>query len=160
MGNYHTNADLKARFADDAQVAQLTGTESAETGVPDEDVLTEVVNGTEGTIDSYMAKRYLVPIAVADHATLAAMMKSRSLDISVYELTKNAGVVPTAIKDAYDAAIAWLKSVSKGEALLPSPDTEPSTESDDPQSGWDIGEVSDAADKRNRVFTRDSMSAL
>ena len=160
MGNYHTNADLKARFADDAQVAQLTGTASAETGVPDEDVLTEVVNGTEGTVDSYMARRYLVPIAVADHTTLAAMMKSRCLDISVYELVKNgSNVVPEAMEKANLAALAWCLAISKGEAVLPSPDTEAASESDLPQSTYDIGSTGDD-DKQNRVFTRDSMSAL
>ena len=160
MGTYHTNAHLKARFADDAQVAQLTGTESAETGVPDEDVLTEIVNGTEGIVDSYIATRYLVPVEVADHATLAAHMKSLCLDISVYRLlTEGGGVVPTAIKDARDAAIEWCKSVSKGEVFLPTPDTEASTESNEPGSGYDIGSTGDAA-KQNRVFTRDTMGSL
>lgn len=160
MGNYHTNADLKARFPDDAAVAQLTGTTSAETGVPDEDVLTEIVNGTEGIVDSYINVKWSVPVAVADHTTLAAHMKSMCLDISVYRLMKDGGgVVPTAVKDAYDAAIAWCRDVAAGKVNLPSPDTEASTDSNEPQSVYDIAATGDA-DKQNRVFTRSTMANL
>ena len=160
MGNYHTNADLKARFPDDAAVAQLTGSDTADSGTPDEDVLTEVVNGTEGKVESHIAKRYLVPVAVADHTTLAAHMKSLCLDISVYELMKNGGgVVPEAIEKAKDSALEWCVSISKGLAVLPTPDTEASTLSNEPQSGYDIGATGDA-DKQNRVFTRGTMAGL
>lgn len=162
MGNYHSNADLKARFADDATVAQLTGSDSADTGVPDESVLTEVVNGSEAEAESYIAKRYLVPVAVADHDGLAARMKSLCLDVSVYHLLANAGSLTEDAEKAYEACVAWLKMVAKGEVVLPSPDTEPSSESDEPQVEWGIGETPESGDpdKHNRVFTRSSMSGL
>ena len=159
MGNYHTNAQLKARFPDDAAVAQLTGADTAETGVPDEDVLTEVVNGTEGIVDSYIARRYLVPVAVADHASLAAHMKSLCLDVSVYRLMKDRGIVPTAVKDARDEAIKWCEAIATGKAALPTPDSEAATESLEPRSTYDIGATGDA-DKQNRVFTRWTMARL
>jgi phage gp36-like protein len=121
-------------------------------------VLTEVVNGSEAEADSYIAKRYLVPVAVGDHPALAARMKSICLDLSVYHLLGR-GLLTEDAEKAYEKALEWLKAIAKGEAVLPSPDTEAASESDLPQAEWGIGATGDD-DRQNRVFTRDSMSGL
>lgn len=118
MGTYATTAELKARFEDDTEVAHLTNT--GDTGTPDETVLAECVNYGEGMIDSYIRRRFATPVDVSVDTGLAAMLKSATLDLAVYNLRTRGNVMPTATKDARDGVLEWLKEVAAGEADLPS----------------------------------------
>lgn len=155
MGNYASTTDLKARFEDDASVAYLTDT--ADSGTPDEDVLNEVIDHAEGQADSYVARRYKVPLIVAGNSVLTAMMKSATLDIAQYHLYGRGRVQPKGITTMYEAAIAWLRDVSKGVIVLPSAGTEPSTTSRDPLTGYGTAGTSDSS---LRIFSRATQSAL
>lgn len=154
MGDYHTRADLQARFEDDEAVAHLTDT--SDSGTPNTAVLDEVIDGTEGEMNSYIGSKYLIPVAVGDHAQLAAMMKSRALDMSVFHLLERGDVVPEAKRLAYDNAIVWCKAVASGSAVLPTPDTEAGTASRDPVATYGAPDP----DSEHRVFTRTTQERL
>lgn len=154
MGNYATNADLKARFESNAAVAFLTDTGS--TGTPNESVLTEVIANAEGMVDSYAAKRYAVPISTSD-AVLAGMLKSATLDIATYKLLKRGDLVPQVKRDDYAATLEWLKDVAAGRAVMPSAATPASTASDGPTPSEGTAATGTESD---RVFSKASMSAI
>ncbi len=149
MGNYATTADLEARFENDSAVAHLTDT--WETGTPDDDVLAEVLNYAEGTIDSHLAQQYLVPVDVSGSAVLAAQLKSVALDIAVRHLITRHGKVPESKEAAYDDALAWLLLISERKLQLPSAAALPSTATRDPL--FQYGTAGDSSDSL-RKFTR------
>lgn len=115
MGDYIVSADLKARFEDDAAVAHLTDT--GDTGVPDEDVITEVIGSAEGLMNSYFARLYAVPIDTTDTDT-ASMLKGMALDIAEFLLLKRGDLVSEEKKDQFAAVKEWLRDVSKGVAKI------------------------------------------
>ena len=156
MGNYASQADLKARFENDAAVAHLTDT--PDSGVPDSDVLDEVINHAEGQVDSSCAMRYKVPITVAGNAGLASMMKSATLDLAVFHLYARGQKITEATELAHDKVMAWLEKISEGKLVLPSPATEPSTETRDPLIAF--GTVDTDSDASKRIFTRETQGAL
>lgn len=156
MGTYATQAELKARFEDEAAVAHLTDT--AESGVPDTAVLDEVIDHAEGQIDSYCAMRFKVPLAVGDHPSLAAMIRSVTLDLAVYHLYSRGHAVTEATVLLHDKAIEWLKEVAAGSVMLPSPDTEASTVAREPRIAFGTSDVT--SDDSSRIFSRESQRAL
>ena len=155
MGNYATTAQLKARFEDDTAVAHLT--DSATTGSPDDDVLTEVVNHAEGQMDSYFARRFAVPVDVSSDTVLAAMLKSVALDLAVYHLLVRGGVVTEPKLVAHDKALAWLKDVAKGEAVLPSADEPATTTTRENIFAWGTAGETDSS---QRKFSRAAQESL
>lgn len=120
--NYATEAELKARYLDDAEVSNLTLDE--ETGVPDTAVLNEVLENAEGEINAYLALRYLVPVSSEDRADtiLAARLRSLTLDLATYALELRTGHVAEVHTKMRDDAIAFLEKLSTGELLLPATD--------------------------------------
>ena len=155
MGNYASTTDLTARFESDADVAHLTDT--ADSGSPDTDVLNEVIDHAEGQVDSYVTRRYLVPVAVADHTGLAAMMKSVTLDLAQFHLYARGHQQSEPTTALHDKAIEWLRDVSKGVVILPSPDTEPATASREPDAAFG---TAGTGDDTSRIFSRDTQNAL
>ncbi len=148
MGNYGANSDLKARFEGDAELSALTDT--AESGVPDEAVLTEVWDDAEGQVDSYAAVLYLVPLDVTD-TVVASRVKSVTADLAAWALLNRGDVVSDAKQRSYEAAIEWLKMLAKGEVRIPSPSTASSTTSRETLSEWGTAGATTAS---NRLFTR------
>lgn len=155
MGVYLTAADLQARFENDDAVAHFTDTIS-ETGTPDADVLNEIIGRTEGQMDGYIAKRYKVPVDVTDAANLATL-KSVGLDIASWYLMIRHQFSSEAAKQAYDAAIEWLKEIATGQAYLPAADTEDSTISRNPVAAFGTAGTGSTS---NRLFTRDTQARL
>ena len=155
MGNYATTTDLKDRFEDIAAVAHLTDT--SDTGTPDEDVLNEVIDHAEMQIDGSCAVRYLIPIQVSGNAGLTAFMKSLTLDIAQFHLYGRHHTVTESITLFHDKAMEWLEKVTKGEVLLPSPDTEASTTSRDPLISFTTTDVGSDSD---RIYSRKTQGAL
>jgi len=151
---YATNAELKARFQDDAEVAFLTDTGAS--GTPDETVLTEVIDHAEAVINSYAARQYKIPLAVSSDTGFAAMMRSVTLDIAQYFLVGRGNAITTAKQQLYDQAIDWLDKVAAGKVALPSPDTEATTASMDPLATY--GFIDDTI--TSRAFGRDNVAQL
>lgn len=156
MGYYASPAELKARYEDDLAVAHLTFDEG--TGLPDTTVLNEVINGAEGEINSYIAKRYLVPVDVSGDASLAARLKSLTLDFSTYGLELRSGNITESRQTAHDQGVEWLVKISEGKLYLPSTLAPPVTTSRGSLARY--GTASTDTDTTKRLFTRETQRAL
>ena len=154
MPDYATTAQLTARFEDDATVAHLTDNPG---GSIDTDVLTEVLEGAESFINSFVAKRYLVPVVVSGDTGLAQMFKKNTLDLAQYDLLARGDLVSEAKKSLRDNVVQWCKDIAKGVIVLPSASTPTSTASRDPVVDYGYG---DADSDSDRVFNRDKVKAL
>lgn len=64
-------------------------------------------------IDSYLSMRYTTPIAAPTR-----MVKQVCVDIAVYRLAYTAAALTEEMRKRYEDAIAWLRSVAKGEATV------------------------------------------
>ena len=90
---YVTNADIQGRLGNDTYI-QLTDDDqdgSADVGVVDEARL-----AAEGEVNSYLARRYGVPIDLTTHADLADLLASITLDLVEFRLRARRPPVPAA----------------------------------------------------------------
>ena len=114
---YVTNDDIELRLGT-ARYIQLT--DDAGTGSPDPAVADEARLGAEGEADSFLARRYAVPIDTAEHPQTAAVLKSIVLDLIEYRLHARRPPVPSDVSAKGAAAVAYLKRIADGQAHLPS----------------------------------------
>lgn len=154
MPNYATTAELTARFEDDATVAHLTDTPG---GSIDTAVLTEVLEGAESEINSYLAKRYLVPVVVSSDTGLAQVLKGKTLDLAQYYLLARGDLVSEAKTALRDNVVQWCKDIAKGVIVLPAASTPTSTASRSPVVDYGYG---DADADSSRVFNRSKVESL
>lgn len=119
--SYATAADV-LKDAPAELVAQLTGNMAE----PDEEKLERALENASGTIDSYLAARYPVPLADPP-----VVLRRYCVDIALYELQKLRALGD--IEDSrlrYTDAIKFLEKVNEGKISLgPAPaggDTTPS----------------------------------
>ena len=76
-----------------------------------EQTISEALVTAESTIESYVSRRYALPLD-----PLPAMLEQVACDIARYEIATDR---PTeTISQRYDRRIAWLKSVAKGEVSI------------------------------------------
>ncbi len=114
---YITNADIEERLGSTTYV-QLTdddGDDVADTGVVDEARL-----AAEGEVNSYLARRYQVPIDVSQHSELADLLTSITLDLVEYRLRSRRPPVAQDAVDRHGKTLQWLKGVAGGHIELPS----------------------------------------
>jgi len=114
--SYITNADIEQRIGT-ARLTQLTDDSGA--GVPDPLVTNEARLGAESEVDSYLARRYAVPIDLTAHPELAGLLISLALDLVEHRLHGRRPPVPEDIVAKRAAAIDWLRRVASGEVELP-----------------------------------------
>lgn len=114
---YASNADIEERLGS-AVYVQLT--DDAGTGAADEDKVTEARLAAEGEVDSYLGRRYAVPVDASAEATLAALLKSIVLDLAEYRLHGRRPPVPEAVREKRQSAVNWLGQVAVGKLALPS----------------------------------------
>jgi len=108
--------DDLVKMVSEEELAQLT----AETGdLPDSGVVAEVIAGAEAEIDSYLAVRYQVPVSPAPER-----LKALSVDVALYHLYSRRGVAPEVRRRRYEDAVAFLKLVAAGQALIEGAGTE------------------------------------
>ena len=129
---YIVNQDIIDRVGGDA-AAQLT-TDTG--GLVDGAVLDEVRESAEGEVNSYLARRYAVPVDLSAHADLAATLKGFTLDVAVYRLMVRRPPAPETHRTARDDAIKWFTQISEGKIVLPASVTPASTTADDPAQGF------------------------
>lgn len=115
--SYATNADIEERLGT-ALYIELT--DDAASGVADEDKVTEARLAAEAEIDSYLGRRWLVPVDVTGQPGLAAMLKRLTLDLAEYRLRARRLPVPEDAVSVRDAAVLWLTRAAKGDVSLPS----------------------------------------
>lgn len=106
---YCTQADLE-KLIPAAELAQLT-TESG--AVPDAGVVAGAISQADAELDSYLGTRYQVPFEPAPLA-----VKSLSVDLAIYHLYSRRSVMPQVRRQKYEAALAFLKLVAAGQAML------------------------------------------
>jgi len=124
--SYATTTELTDRFPDQDTVTHLT---NSNTGLPDTNVLTDVLDAAEAVLESFLAMRYEVPVDVSSDTRVAAVMRSMTLDVAQHDLIATKEFVPDAKVALHDRAIAWAKSIARGEAVLPGSDPVTSTTS-------------------------------
>ena len=155
MGNYATTTDLVNRFEDDAAVAHQTDT--ADTGIPDPDVLNEVINGAEGLINSYAGRKYDIPFSTADTG-FASFLKSLTLDIAVFHLVgARSDLISEAKTTAFDKAIEWLEKLAEGKVVPPAAATQDTTAARDPIAAFGTAGTGDSS---KRLFSRETQANL
>jgi len=113
---YATNADVEERLGT-ALYVQLT--DDTGTGSADTDKVTEARQGAEGEVNSYLGRRYSVPVDVAAHAEVAGVLKSVTLDLVEFRLHERRPPVPEDVRRKRDAAVKWLEMVASGAVVLP-----------------------------------------
>ena len=114
---YITNADIEERLGSAAYV-QLTDDDGD--GEPDAGVVDEARLAAEGEVNSYLARRFAVPIDLTVHADLADLLASITLDLAEYRLRGRRPPVPKDALDQHAHAIDWLARVAGGAVELPS----------------------------------------
>ncbi len=145
---YVTNTDIEERLGTAAYV-QLT--DDTGSGSADIDKVDEARLGAEGEANSYLGRRYAVPIDLTAHAEVADVLKSFVLDLVEYRLHARRPPIPDDVIAKMKQATSWLERVAKSEVVLPSVD--PILEN--PATGI-TGETS----SNERIFTRDELENL
>ncbi len=136
---YCTQSDLITMIPQ-KELAELTA-DSGDT--PDSGVVVEAINRADAEIDAYLGMRYTLPLS-----PLPDQVKGLSVDMALYHLYSRRSVAPTVRLQNYEAAVAFLKLVAAGEAVLEN--------TGDSTSSGDQVVVGSEFSSATRVFTRDS----
>lgn len=121
MTDYCTEADLQTRFGI-TEMLELTDRDAD--GVADTGVLSTAIADAGATIDSYIAKRYDLPLSEIPSALVKI-----ACDLVRYDLHKEDP--PVRVEAAYKTAMTTLRDYAAGRALLDAAGTEPSGAKDD-----------------------------
>ena len=144
--SYATEADIIALHSAEAldRLADLDGN-----GARDADKIARALDDAAALIDGYIGQRFPLPLTPPP-----AVLKNLSIDIAVYRLATDAGLLAEDMRRRYEDAIAFLRDVAKGVATLPVPRLpgEPA-----PPTGSPNVVLIDSAP---RLFSRDSLRRL
>lgn len=110
--SYATPNDALEQLGE-AELVALT--DRLNTGEVDEDVLNRALRKASGEIDSYIATRYVVPVAVLP---VPEILVTKCIDIAQYHLCRGGVLLTEDIKEFYHNAIKWLGAVSAGKVSL------------------------------------------
>lgn len=105
---YATSQDMVVRFGE-REITQLADRNLD--GTNDPEVVGKALASASSEIDSYLAVRYSVPVmSVSDNLNRVCC------DIARYLMHENAAIEE--VESRYKRAVAWLKDISTGKALL------------------------------------------
>lgn len=136
---YCTQDDL-LKMVPEEELAQLT-TEAGE--MPDDAVVSEAIAKAGAEIDSYLAVRYVLPLAATP-----AQVKNLAADMAIYHLYSRRAVMPEIRRQKYEDAVKFLKDVSAGRAEIVG-----ASGAEEPGAASDVTEVSSSP----RIFSREKM---
>lgn len=143
---YATEADIIALHSEDAlnRLADLDGD-----GTRDAAKVARALDDAAALIDGYIAQRVSLPLD-----PVPAVLKNLSIDIAVYRLATDAGLLAEDMRRRYEDAISFLRDVAKGTAAIPVPrlSDAPATETRAPNVI-----LLDSAPRR---FSRDTLKGL
>jgi phage gp36-like protein len=138
---YSTYNDMLGMI-DEAELIQATDDKG--TGVVDQGHVTAAITAADSEIDGYLAGRYTLPLD-----PVPAVLKTFSVDMAIYHVLSRRLGAPDGRKDRYKNAVAFFKSVAKGEVKLGVDDPDGSGGSDTPEF-----------DGPDRIFSRESMAGF
>lgn len=142
---YIYNSDIATRVGAAAYI-QLT--DDFGSGAANESVVDEARQGAEGEVNSYLARRFAVPIDLSRNPELRGVLASITLDLAEHRLRLRRPPVPSEAVDRRTAALAWLKGVSYGSIELPAATDLPASP---------VGEFRGRATGSERTRTHDEM---
>lgn len=141
---YATQADIADLYGPDAlYVADRDGD-----GVADAVAVTRALSSAKDEIDSYLGVRYRLPLAA-----VPGILRQYAVDIALYRLALSREVLSEEHRTRYDDALAALKRIAEGKAILVLP-ADPEAE-DDGQGPRPIVSGGPA-----RIFSREKMRGL
>lgn len=108
---YVTLADMSDRFGDD-ELQQLTDRELPQQGSIVQAVLDKAIADADSLIDAHLGARYAVPIA----SPLPPELVRVGCDLARFFLHDQA--VPEIVRERYEDAVRWLRSVADGKLPL------------------------------------------
>jgi phage gp36-like protein len=146
--SYVTASDVQQRLGD-ALYVQLTDDEGA--GAAHEGRVNEAIDGADGEANSYIGRRYVVPVDVSGQGLMADVLKSFVLDLVEHRLHARRPPVSQDVVLKRAEALVWLKRVADGEVVLPS--ATPLPRSDD-------AEMPQRSSGQPRVLTREELERL
>jgi phage gp36-like protein len=114
----------------------------------------EILAAAEAEVNGAIARRYKVPVDVSADAPLAAQLKAITLTLFegiAWQTHPMRRKTPDTVRDAMNAARAWLKAVADGSMTLPGA-TAIAAATADGASATAVGHT--------RVFTEDAMAGL
>ena len=106
---YASSADMTARFGE-AELAQLTDPESGRQ--LNSAVLGRALGDAEAEIDSYLGKRYQLPLS-----TVPPVLQRLCCDMARYHL--HTLVASETVRQRYEDAVSLLKKIASGDVELP-----------------------------------------
>lgn len=145
---YITNEDIALRLG---PVAYVQLTDDAGTGSANEEVVDAERAAAEGEVDSYLARRFRVPIDLSRHPELAGLLVAAALDLLEYRLHSRRPPVPDDVRARQRATLGWLSQVASGAVVLPSVVA---------IAGNDATGVAGATRGDTAVMSRDELEAL
>ena len=101
--SYATNSDIETRIGT-AKYVRLT--DDASSGFADETKVTQAREFAESEIDSYLARRYAVPVSTGGNADLATALRAVAVDLAVHRLHERRPPVLEDVKLRRAAALA------------------------------------------------------
>ncbi len=114
--SYASNTDVLQRMGGTLYV-QLTDDTGA--GVADELQVTSARVEAEAHVDSYLGRRYAVPVDAVGQESVRAVLRSVTLDLVEYRLHARRPPIPAEVGARNAAALAWLQGVAEGTLVLP-----------------------------------------
>jgi phage gp36-like protein len=110
---YAAQSDLLQRMTL-KELTQLTDDVNA--GVPDDTIVNGELEEASGIVDGYCRSRYVTPLQLSDVVTRVTR------DIAVYQLfSRRPQRMSETVRQRYDDAMALLKDVATGKAVLDQP---------------------------------------
>lgn len=114
---YATAQDLITRLGDREATAI---SDRAGTGQPDLEVLSAALAGADDEVNSYVRRRYLLPLTSATTGLLVTplTLQRLTIDIARYRQTGTEIMETEAIRNRFKDAIKVLEQISRGEISL------------------------------------------
>lgn len=139
--SYATKQDMIARYGLN-NLVELTDRADPATGVIEENILQASLDAADALINSYIGKRYQVPLAQTP-----AVLRPHAEVIAYYSLHR--GHYPEQLRTEYEDSIGYLKQLSRGEAVLDVAGSQPASA---PAEAIVVGP--------DRMFNRNSLKGL
>lgn len=146
---YATRADIETLYGPDELRLVLNLMRDAELSGDEIARVDAALSETSSQIESYLSVRYTLPLA-----TVPQVLRSFAVDMTIYRLALRNGRPRDELRKRYDDAIAFLKSVAKGDANLPGVSTGTGTGAGGVAAAGSSGDVRFTG--RGRTFDRDS----